>query len=60
MVKYFEKGLKLSIKAKKNQNTIHLDNYEELIVKAVQVEAKAGLRPSFYIQKINQQVLQGS
>ena len=60
MVRYFEKGLKLSIKAKIDQNATHLDNYEELVAKAVRVEVKAGLRPSFYVQEIDLQVLRGS
>ena len=56
MVRYFEKGLKPSIKAKMDQNTSHLDNYEELVAKLVRAEAKAGLQPSSYIQETNQQV----
>ena len=51
MVRYFEKSLKPSIKAEIDQDAIHLDNYEELIVKAVRVEAKADLRPSFYVRE---------
>lgn len=43
MVKYFEKGLKSSIKTEIDQNAIHLDNYEKLVVKAIKAEAKVGL-----------------
>ena len=43
MVRYFEEGLKPSIKAEMDQDATHLDNYEELVAKAVRVEAKAGL-----------------
>ena len=60
MVKYFKEGLKQSIKAKIDQNATHLNNYEELIAKTVKAKAKAGLRPSFYVQEANLQVLQGS
>ena len=49
MGRYFEKGLKLSIKAKIDQDATHLNNYEELVAKAVRTKAKAGLQPSFYI-----------
>ena len=60
MVRYFEEGLKPSIKAKMDQDATHLDDYEELVVKAVRVEAKAGLRPSSYMRETDIQVLQGS
>ena len=46
MVRYFEKGLKPSIKANMDQNATHLDDYEKLVVKVVRVKIKAGLRPS--------------
>ena len=60
MVRYFEKGLKLSIKAEINQDPTYLNNYEKLVAKAVRAEAKAGLPPSFYIRKTNIQVLRRS
>ena len=37
-----------------DQNASHLDDYEELVAKAVRAEVKAGLRPSSYIQETNQ------
>ena len=43
IVRYFQKGLKLSIKAKIDQDTTQLDNYKELIMKAVRVKAKTDL-----------------
>ena len=49
IVKYFEEGLKSSIKAEMNYDTTHLEDYEELIAKVVRAEAKTGLQPSFYI-----------
>ena len=51
MVKYFKKGLKPSIKAKKDQDNNQLIDYKELVAKAVKAKAKAGLQPSFYIQE---------
>ena len=56
MVRYFEKSLKSSTKAEMYQDAIHLDDYEELIVKAIRVETKTRLWPSFYVQEIDQQV----
>ena len=43
MVRYFEEGLKPSIKAKKDQNISQQVDYEELVVKAVRAKAKADL-----------------
>ena len=60
MVRYFEKGLKPSIKAEMDQDTSYLDNYEELVAKAVRAEAKAGLRPSSYVRETDQQVSRGN
>ena len=60
MVRYFEESLKPSIKAEIDQNATHLDDYEELIVKTVRAEAKAGLWPSSYIRETDIQVLQGN
>ena len=51
MVRYFEEGLKPSIKAEMDQDATHLDDYEELVAKAVRAEAKAGLRPSSYVRE---------
>ena len=60
MVRYFEKDLKLSIKAKMDQDAIYLDNYEELVAETVRAEAKAGLQPSFYMRETNQQIFRRS
>lgn len=49
IVKYFQKGLKSSIKAKMNQDATHLNNYEELVAKTVKAKAKASLQLSSYI-----------
>ena len=53
MVRYFEKGLKPSIKAKIDQDATYLENYEELVAKVIRAKAKVGLRPSFYVRKTN-------
>ena len=60
MVRYFEKGLKPSIKAKIDQDATHLNNYKELIIKALKAKAKTSLQPSSYMWETDQQVLQGS
>ena len=57
MVRYFEEGLKPSIKAEIDQDATHLDDYEELVAKAVKAEAKVGLRPSSYVRETDIQVL---
>lgn len=54
MIKYFEKSLKPSVKAKINQDTTQLDDYQELIAKAIKTEVQPSLRPSSYIQETNQ------
>ena len=56
MVRYFEKGLKLSIKAKIDQDATHPDNYKELIAKKARTEAKRDLQPSFYVRETDHQV----
>lgn len=53
MVRYFQKGPKLFIKAEIDQDFIQLNDYEELIAKTVKTKTKADLQPSFYIQKID-------
>ena len=60
MVRYFEGDLKSSIKAEIDQDAFYLGNYEELVAKAVRVEAKAGLRPSSYVRQTDQQVSRGN
>ena len=43
MIRYFEKGLKPSIKAKTDMDAIYLNNYKEQVAKTVRTEAKVGL-----------------
>ena len=56
IVKYFEKSLKLSIKAEMNQDATYLDDYEELVAKTIRAKAKTGLQPSSYMQETDLQV----
>ena len=54
IVKYFEEGLKPSIKAKIDQDAAQLVNYKELIVKMIRAKVKVGLQSSSYIYKTAQ------
>ena len=49
MVTYFEEGLKSSIKAEIDQDATYLDDYKELVAKAMRAKAKTGLQPSSYV-----------
>ena len=51
MVRYFEEGLKPSIKAERDPDASHQDDYEKLVIKTMRIEAKVGLQPSFHMQK---------
>ena len=53
MVRYFKERLKLCIKAEMDQDASFLDDYEELVAKAVRAKVKAGLQPSFYVREID-------
>ena len=53
MVRYFEEGLKPSIKVEMDQDATYLDTYKELITKAVKAEAKASMQPSLYVCETN-------
>ena len=45
MIRYFWEGLCPSVRVKMEQRGQELDNFKELIEKAVDAEAKAALRP---------------
>ena len=60
MVRYFEEGLKPSIKAEIDQNDLALVIYEKLVAKAVKAKAKAGLWLSFYVWKTDLSCLRGN
>ena len=58
MVRYFEEGLKPSMKAEIDQDGSQLIYYKGLVAKVVRAKAKAGLRPNFYVQETNLSYLQ--
>ena len=60
MVRYFEEGLKPSIKAEMDQDDCQLIDDEELVAKAIRAKAKAGLRPSSYVWKSDLSCLRGN
>ena len=60
IVRYFEEGLKASIKIEIDQDTTYLNDYKELVAKVRKAKAKADLRPSSYMQETDIQVLRGS
>ena len=57
IVRYFEEGLKTSIKTKMDQDATYLNDYDELIAKAIRAEAKVSLQPSFYVRETDLQIL---
>ena len=50
MICYFQKGLKSSIKVEMEQQDRESMNFEEMVQRAVNAEAKAGLRSSTMVQ----------
>ena len=60
IVRYFEEGLKPSIKAEMDQDNFQLINYEELVAEAVRTKAKVDLRPSSYVRETDLSCLQGN
>ena len=50
MICYFQKGIKLSIKVEMEQQDRKSMNFEEMVQRAVNVEAKAGLRSSIMVR----------
>lgn len=49
MIRYFEEGLKTSIKVEIDQDAAQLDDYKKLVVKVVKTKAKPGLQRSSYV-----------
>ena len=60
MVRYFEKGLKPSIKAEMDQDNSQLIDYKELVAKAMRAKAKAGLHPSSYVRETDLSCFRGN
>ena len=60
MVRYFEEGLKTSIKVEMDQDVDYLDTYEELVANALKAEVKAGIWPCFYVRESDANCLRGN
>ena len=60
MIRYFREGLKPSVRAEMEQRSRKLDNFEELVQKTVDVEAKAALQPRFATRETDQHYPQGT
>ncbi len=53
LIRYFQEGLSPSIWAQLDHRGRDLDDWEEVVEKAGDVEAKANLQPSFYVRDID-------
>ncbi len=53
LIRYLREGLRLSIRAQLDYRGRNLDDWEEVVEKAGDVEAKANLQPPFYIRDID-------
>ena len=53
LIRFFREGLKPSIKAQMEQEGQELDTWKEMIEKAVEIEAKAGLQLASYIREMD-------
>lgn len=60
LIRFFREGLKTLIKAQMEQRGRELDSREELVEKAVDVEAKAGLQPTAFVIEIDQRCPRGN
>lgn len=54
LIRFFRDGLKPSIKVWMDQRGRELDSWDELVEKAIDVEAKASLQPAFILSKMDQ------
>ena len=60
LIRFFWEGLKPLVKAQMEQRGWELDSWEQLIEKAIETEAKAGLQPSFILREMDQRCHQGN
>ena len=60
MIRFFREGLKPSVRAQMEQRGQESDSWEELVKKAVDVEAKAGLLPTSLNRDMDQQAPRGN
>lgn len=58
MLKYFWEGLRLSILAKLQNKNLELENFVQIVKKAIVVEAKANLRARATTHNMDQHCLQ--
>ena len=59
MICYFQKGLKPFIKVKIKQQDRKFVNFEEMVQKAINIEAKAGLKSTIMVRNLNIRYSQG-
>ena len=60
LIRFFREGLKPSVKTQMEQRGWELDSWEQLIEKAIEAEAKAGLQPSFILREMDQRCPRGN
>ncbi len=53
LIRYFQEGLRPSIRAQLDHRGRYLDGWEEVVENASDVEAKANLQPPFYVRNID-------
>lgn len=53
LIRFFREGLRPSIRAQMEQRGQELDSWAEIVEKAVDAEAKAGLQPASFIKEID-------
>ncbi len=53
LIRYFQEGLRLSIRAQLDHQGQDLNTWEEVVEKSGNVETKANLQPPFYVRDIN-------
>ena len=60
MIRYFQEGLRPSVRVKMEQSGRELNSFKEQVKKVIDAKAKAALRARSYFRKTDQHCLQGS
>ena len=60
ILRYFREGLKPSVFAELKLQDLELESFDQIVKKAVNVEAKSALRPRFSTKKMDQNCLRGN
>ena len=60
MLRYFRKGLKLSILAELKHRNLELEIFDQIVKKAVDAEAKSALRPRSSTKEMDQNCPRGN